>query len=588
LSIFMKLILTIFICLQTTLLWSQEARDPVRSRAFSELAAKAWRTRDHRLAYAHALDALRFDANNIEANLLAARFAIAEMLGPQEWGTTLEKAGGDIQAYVEDRADEAVERLSDILVLKPDHVAAQLLLGMVLYENEMFHRLVGLFENYRRGNPDSAEPYFMLSLALNAQGDDEHARIAFAHGLNRLEGEDRYLRAGFLFHEAVAQNAASLKRTWAPEDPLYLTNTNERLMEHFHRVAYANLRFSEDDEMRGGWESDRGKVYIRYGAPAERFISASSVGPDQLWSYEDFSVAFMRLRASPWTYRNGIIGRTEFRTMADLAKSFPPASHVAKQWTQFPLSCRLVQFKGEGQTARVDINLTFRDRRIDSKKGPKGARKVDVDLGILALDSNWRVIERTDSQLDHLVWLKGDTEGGYFVKSDFLELAPGLVQIHAECLDRVSSIIGVFHDTLQVRIFGGNELAISDIAINRRSIRRPGSVGRAGRVFLHAPERTGSIGKTLEVYAEVYNLGVFEAPDSSRFTVQFAVRPSEDPNGWAVISSEVNRGVSRSESLDLKLGLAKTAPGPKVLRLRVTDQARAETIEATTDFRVTW
>ena len=37
-----KLILTIFICLQTALLWSQEARDPVRSRAFSELAAKAW------------------------------------------------------------------------------------------------------------------------------------------------------------------------------------------------------------------------------------------------------------------------------------------------------------------------------------------------------------------------------------------------------------------------------------------------------------------------------------------------------------------------------------------------------------------
>jgi GWxTD domain-containing protein len=504
-----------------TSLRAQEDRDPVRSSAFTELAAKAWRSREYRLAYTHALDALRFDNNNIEANLLAARFAIAEMLGPQEWGATLEKAEGDIQAYVEDRAEESIERLSEILILKPDHIPVRLLLGMVYYENEMFHRLVGLFEDYRRGNPDSAEPYFMLSLALNAQDDEEHARIAFAHGLNRLEEDDRYLRAGFVLHEVSAQNLASLERMWAPEDPLHLTKTNERLMEHFQRVAYANLRFSEDDEMRGGWESDRGQVYIRYGAPVQRYIATSSVGPDQLWSYDDFSVAFMRLRASPWTYRNGIIGRKEFRTMTDLAKAFPPKSHVDKQWTRFPLSCRMVQFKGSDGT-RVDFNLTFRDRRIKSKKGPKGARKVEVDYGVLALDSDWKVAERTDSQLNVLAWLKGDAEGGYFIRSDFMELEPGSLQIRAECLDRISSAIGVFHDTLLVRSFDHKELALSDIAINRRSITKAGLVGRAGRVFLHAPEGAGSRGEVLEIYAEVYDLAVFQA--LTHRGIQFSLR----------------------------------------------------------------
>jgi len=580
--------LCLLLCLQTPIVWSQEDADPVRSKAFSDLSDQAWRSRDYRLSYAHALDALRFDRNNIDASLLAAKFAIAEMLGPQEWGATLEKVEGDIEAYVKDKTDEAVDRLTSVLVINADHVAARLLLGMVYYENEMFHRLVGLFEDYRRGKPDLAEPYFMLSLALNAQGDDEHARIAFTHGLNRLVMDERYLRAGFVFHEVAIQSEDALERAWAPEDPLLLTPTNERLMEHYQRVAYANLRFSEDAEMRGGWESDRGRVYIRYGAPGERFVAASSVGPDQLWSYKDFSVAFMRLRSSAWTYRNGIIGRKEFRTMADLAEVFPPTSHASSQWSRFPVSCRIVQFKGEKGKSRVDFNLTFRDGRIKSTKGPKGAKKVDVDHGVLALSTGWKVINRTGARLDHLAWLKGDTEGGYFVQSDFLELTPGKIQIRTESLDLTSSAIGVFHDTLVVRSFGGADLALSDIAINRRSINPPGVTGRAGRAFLPAPEGAGVRGKSIEAYAEIYNLGVFAGPDSSRYTVQFAVRPAEDPDGWLAVSSEVKRGVSRSDPLDLKLNLAQSAPGPKMLRLRVTDHARSETIERTTDFRVTW
>jgi len=381
----------------------------------------------------------------------------------------------------------------------------------------------------------------------------------------------------------------NLRLLWAPEDPLHYTPTNERLMEHYQRVVYANLRFSEDDEMLTGWKSDRGRVYIRYGAPPKRFVATSSVGPDQLWSYEAFTVSFMRLRMSPWTYRNGIIGRKEYRTMEALMSVFPPTSNVADLWPRQPLSCRVAQFRGEGGRTRIDLDVTFRDNLVRSAPGPRGARRVEIDYAVTALDMEWQEQSRSVKRLDHFAWIRQDEEGGFFVRSDALLLPPGPTQVMIESLDLATSGLSVFHDTLDVRSFASPALTLSDILINRRSASKPGeSRGRKAMVFLPAPEATGVRGKQIEAYAEVYHLGVSTKPDSSRYTVQFAVRGAGHTEGWVVVSSEEMSGNRRSEPVQLKLDLKHTAPGPKVLRLRITDHSRRETIETQTDFRVVW
>ena len=456
----------------------------------------------------------------------------------------------------------------------------------------MFHRLVGLFEDYRRRMPDRSEPYFMLALALAAQSDGELARIAYAHGLNRLEEDDPYLKAGLMFAGETPYagdiGLEALAGVWAPHDPLMLTPSNERLMEHYQRVAYANLRFSEDPEMQDGWLRDRGNVYIRYGAPDERFIATSSTEPDQLWSYADFSVSFFKRRTGPWAYRGGLIGRRESRQITDLIEAFPPISKVSQRWTRFPVSCRIAQFRGEGKRTRVDFHVSARDTRFVSTKGPRGARRVDVDHGVFAMNLNWELIEKSEARLDRMAWLKGDREGGYFVRSDFLSLLPGPYQVRVESLDLSSRRLGVFHDTIDVRSFARGDLTLSDIVINRRSAKRPGGEGRAGIIFLPAPDASGVRGKRLEAYAEVYNLDIIESRSETAFTVQFEVRSAEDRDGWVVVSTKTKQGVASWEPLVLTLDLTKTAPGAKVLRLRLTDHARSETIVTTTDFRVTW
>jgi GWxTD domain-containing protein len=54
---------------------------------------------------------------------------------------------------------------------------------------------------------------------------------------------------------------------WRRRDPDPDTELNEYLEEHYERVAYANQHFASGIP---GWKTDRGRIYIMYGAPNEK------------------------------------------------------------------------------------------------------------------------------------------------------------------------------------------------------------------------------------------------------------------------------------------------------------------------------
>src|ERR687886_273661 len=54
---------------------------------------------------------------------------------------------------------------------------------------------------------------------------------------------------------------------WRRRDPDPDTELNEYLEEHYERVAYANQHFTSGIP---GWKTDRGRIYIMYGAPNEK------------------------------------------------------------------------------------------------------------------------------------------------------------------------------------------------------------------------------------------------------------------------------------------------------------------------------
>src|SRR5690606_24827883 len=51
------------------------------------------------------------------------------------------------------------------------------------------------------------------------------------------------------------------------KDPRYLTYYNERKLEHYARLVYADLLYASEDLKLRGWDTERGRILVRYGVP---------------------------------------------------------------------------------------------------------------------------------------------------------------------------------------------------------------------------------------------------------------------------------------------------------------------------------
>jgi GWxTD domain-containing protein len=71
---------------------------------------------------------------------------------------------------------------------------------------------------------------------------------------------------------------------WKERDPTPGTPANEMRTEYYLRIEYANTHFSV---VSAGWKTDRGRIYIIYGAPddIERHPMEIGVKPYQIWHY---------------------------------------------------------------------------------------------------------------------------------------------------------------------------------------------------------------------------------------------------------------------------------------------------------------
>src|SRR3990172_8958065 len=73
-------------------------------------------------------------------------------------------------------------------------------------------------------------------------------------------------RAAFLRLNTNEEREQFIESFWGVRDPTPDTIENETKEEHYRRIAYANERFASGIP---GWRTDRGRIYIIWGPPAE-------------------------------------------------------------------------------------------------------------------------------------------------------------------------------------------------------------------------------------------------------------------------------------------------------------------------------
>ncbi len=83
----------------------------------------------------------------------------------------------------------------------------------------------------------------------------------------------------------IEERRAALKDFWAAKDPFPESPRNELKIEFYRRISYANDKFGY--LTRPGWETDRGRVLVRYGQPDQIEDVPFSIDtyPYQDWHY---------------------------------------------------------------------------------------------------------------------------------------------------------------------------------------------------------------------------------------------------------------------------------------------------------------
>ena len=95
-----------------------------------------------------------------------------------------------------------------------------------------------------------------------------------------------------LEHSSPVERKEAWVRFWKRRDPTPDTDENEFKTEFFDRVRYANENFAV---LEPGWKSDRGRVYIQYGAPDQIDQHAQNVDgpPYEVWIYDRLNRRFV-------------------------------------------------------------------------------------------------------------------------------------------------------------------------------------------------------------------------------------------------------------------------------------------------------
>lgn len=316
---------------------------------------------------------------------------------------------------------------------------------------------------------------------------------------------------------------------WQMNDPLLLTGYNERLIEHYARVAYANLRFSVPEMDITGWESDRGKIFIKYGEPLNRTrlrpqideVGILSVKTD-VWNYGDFTLGFSDDYASgnfrfSEPARGGSKSKSQFNSetqlIVDNLKSTQPERYIPVfEGSRINIANRLAQFKNPNHftNEKTDIYLYYGMPAVDTVKSPMTA--FNHQAGLFFFDSvnelkyqERRHVYRHQSQ-NNISITDSITLN---IHAERMSLKPDSGSIAFEIIRDYDKGVSSNHGKLKIREFSRYDLDISDMILASKldfEESKNMTISRNGISFIPNPSLVFKPHDAIYLYCEIYNL----------------------------------------------------------------------------------
>jgi GWxTD domain-containing protein len=216
---------------------------------------------------------------------------------------------GDWYANFMEDYEEAIVWYTRYLAMRPADQKVGRRLGHAYLKVKDYDRILDKIQSFTRDYPDAIELMPIVAQACVKRDKYDMAMGFFSTYISRLEQEQQslYFDIGLIAspeemaeyeQTSSAVRKTFLERFWNVRDPDIGTPVNERLLEHYRRVWYAQMQFSEGKDP---WDR-RGEVYIRFGEP-DHVTSSHNFNARQ-----DLSVLRVKERLATQLYGTQAIG----------------------------------------------------------------------------------------------------------------------------------------------------------------------------------------------------------------------------------------------------------------------------------------
>lgn len=511
--------------------------------------------------------------------------------------------------YAVDDYDRAVDYLKKALKIDPQNSRAIYLLGSVYFEMEEFGEMISLFTPYLKKAPDDKDINLFMGLAHLSLNRYSSAAQFFNRAMDNMPEAEKnvFLNPEFLVKKDSLKERTpeTVQQFWQKNDPMFLTDENERLLEHYGRVAYANMRFSLPSLGIYGWQTDRGKTYIRYGKPnfiveyGKSMEAFAVYPPAQIWVYPQFQLMFsdefwngnFRFTQpfpgsnSPFKERTNIdFGLVAENVFQEIPQSFDFELPGGTFFSPYQISF----FKGKSETdAILSFGLPWEeDLDSDSMNYRTGFFLLGKDkLPKFRLTENLSLDYRKNEAL---------LQNRYLVNGLQFQLPPGTYQYSFEIINRTLEQDFVDRRKVAIPDFSRQELLLSDLLLAYRiePSQKKGVFTRRGVDILPNVTRTFDKSETLFIYFEVYNL----LPDVSggvRYVVENTITRQRKTNFLKALLGKrkqrttiVNEysGTGTSDFVIQSIRLNNLEPGDYELEITVKDEIGFFEASKTSDF----
>lgn len=535
--------------------------------------------------------------------------ALVLVVCPDRWDGVASRAPALVDLGSEER-ERMVDHFRLAVDADPGHVDAAVRLMGHLADAGEWSEYLDVATGLRAAAPDDFRSPLFLALGLHRRGRDSLAARYFREALDRMPPGDRrafgdveLLLPTDVRDRYAALDSADRARTadllFRARDPLYLTGVEERRLEHYARLAWAELEYSAPASGLRGWESERGRIFVRYGWPRARMQCCYGDGfrgshaRHVLWSYgpEGPNFAFGRRL----TYRRARMTGESKLLADDLAAVAPEAYDPVTVTAVRGFPHQLAHFRGDDpRYARVEV---YARPPADSLSVAPGD---SVETGLFVFDGTHEPLWETRRTLTA-------TEPVPPVRYGF-ELPAGRFRYGLEARrtgpDSVPRPVARSREAVDVAVFPRGTFAISDIVLADTVVPRTASPTRRDELAV-APLASLRLPRLRAVHLVVEVYGLSTGPDGlGRYRAELAVEDSTERNVIARLvrgAGELLGGgddetrvaweraapVVDDRSVDwLRAELPVLDPGAYVVRLRIRDRTTGDVVERTRRFEI--